>query len=232
MVREFKIKSNPEYNVNQTIGKNINPFLHDEYDLIERALFNQNNSKNYCSLGTITAINSSPVSVDIQPVINYFDKLDGFKTPPILKKIPVAQISNGMASLKFPLSVGNVGVILWLDREGYSWLDSSTVGPKAPDSGNLINDSACLFIPIFQKFSNAPTVKNLGVDIVSSNISLLQQLLTLLTNLTTFCTSVSTATTTNPLTPAYSAQLAAAASTLSSSISTLSANLTTFKGDQ
>jgi len=206
------------------IDRDINPFMNDEYDLTKRILFNQKNSTNTCSIGTIVSINSSPISVNVQPSIRYFDKLEGFKDSPILEHLPVMQLASNLASIRLPLVPGNVGVILWVDREVYSWLDSVGVGPKAPDSGNLCNESAAIFIPFMQKFSQALPVKSLGVDIVSSEISLLTQLTNFANDLQTFANSVSIATTIP--------QITTAAGILNSSLTPIIANLTTFKGDQ
>lgn len=214
------------------VDRDLNPFINDEFDLTKRMIFSQMNSKSNCSIAYITAINSSPVSVNVQPSIKYFDKIEGFQTPEVLENIPVAQIANNNASIRMPLNVGDVGILLWFDREVYSWLLATSLSPSSPDSGNLFNESACIFIPLVQKFAIAPQIKNTGVDFISSEISLLTQLINLLTDLTTFCNAIVSAPTTNPLTPTYAAALATAATNLSVSIATLSTALTTFKGAQ
>lgn len=206
------------------IGQDINPFLSDNFDLIQKEIFNQNNSNTYCSIGTIVAINSSPVSVDVQPSIKYFDKIEGFKTPQVLRSVPLMQIQNSIASVRFPLNLGDVGMILRTSREVFTWLDSTGGFAEDPDSGNLYNDNAVIFIPFIQKFSNALSVKNLGIDIVSSEVSLLTQLLTLTQALTTFSTTVAAASNV--------AQIAAAALTLQTSLTPITTNFTQFKGEQ
>jgi len=214
--------------------RDVTPYIDDTFDLVKEIMFEEMNSTSRCSLGTIVKINNSPVSVDIQPVINHFDKIEGFLEPEILKNIPVLQQGNAAASLRFPMNSGDVGVILWLDREGYSWLASALVGPKTPESGTFHNESACIFIPLLTKFSQAAPVKNLGVDIVSSQVSLLEQMLNLMTDLTTFCDAIvaANAAATSPLTPVYSGALSTAASVLKVSVTQLNVAFTTFKGEQ
>lgn len=236
------------------IDNDINPFMNDEFDLNKRMQLNQLNSTSSCSIGTVVAINSSPVSVDIQPSIKYFDREVGFVTSPVLKHIPLAQIANSSSSIKLPLNPGDVGVILWFDREVYSWLDSSSAGSLAPGSGTFNNDSACIFIPLIQKFSQAPVVKNTGMDFISSGQSLMTQLLeelqaltTLLTSLTTFNTALIVAGapyagpggSTAPMQGAYAIAVTAAATVLNTAISAVGSSLasvatalTTFKGAQ
>jgi hypothetical protein len=244
------------------IHNEINPFINDEYDLTQRILLNHLNSKSSCSVGTVVSINSSPISVNVQPSIKYFDKVDGFLESQVLSNIPLAQIATKSASLKMPINVGDVGLILWFDREVFSFLKSPLNSPIAPDSGVMFNESACVFIPIIQKFSQSNLIKNSGVDIVSSNISLVSELITtmndvkttlndisnLLNSLTSFCSAIITAggAASTPLTTVYSAALTSAATTLNSSISSISSSistvtssitiikndLTTFKGDQ
>jgi hypothetical protein len=172
------------------INHDINPFINDEYDLTKKILLNHLNSKSNCSIGTITAINASPVSVNIQPSIKYFDKIEGFLECPILQNIPIAQISNSISSVRMPLNVGDVGIILWFDREVYSWLNSASTAPKSPDSAVLYNESACIFIPFIQKFANSPTIKTTGVDILSSNVSLMTELISTLNNISTTLTNI------------------------------------------
>jgi len=229
------------------ITHDINPYMNDEYDLTKKILLNHLNSKSNCSLGTITAINSNPVSVNIQPVIKYFDKIEGFLECPILQNIPIAQISNSLSSVRMPLNVGDVGIILWFDREVYSWLKNASTAPKSPDSAVLYNESACIFIPFIQKFSNSPTIKTTGVDIISSNgsndISLMTELITsmndvkttlnditsLLSDLTTFCGAIVTAGIpgTTPLTNVYSGALSTAATALSISLTSITSSIAT-----
>lgn len=226
------------------INRNLNPFVNDEFDLTSRINFSNRNSKSSCSVGSIVAINTSPVSVNIQPAIKYFDETAGFQEPQILQNIPVAQIASSSASVRFPLNVGDVGVILWFDREVYSWLENASVGPIAPDSGNLHNEAACIFIPLVQKFSQAPAVKNTGVDFVSEGQSLMTQLieennklLTHYSNLLTYLTAWAAINPSDP--PTSLANLKIAASVLQTNVTTsvtnlttINTKLTTFKGDQ
>ena len=159
--------------------------MNDEYDLIKKTLLNHLNSKSNCSIGSIVSVNSSPVSVDIQPAIKYFDKTEGFLESPILKNIPIAQISNNISSMRMPINPGDVGIIIWFDREVYSWLKSSSTRAISPDGSTLYNESACIFIPLIQKFSKSPNIKSTGVDIFSSDVSLMTQLISTLNNIST-----------------------------------------------
>jgi len=240
------------------INHDINPFMNDEYDLTKKILTSHINSKSSCTIGKIVSVNASPVSVNIEPVIKYFDKIEGFTDNPILQNIPIAQISNSFSSVRMPLNPGDVGIIFWFDREVYSWLKNPSDAQKSPDSGNMFNDAACIFFPFIQKFSQAPQVKSTGVDLLSSNVSLMTELITtmnnltttltditsLLTDLTTYCASV-IATPTNPV-PAFIDELVAATvvleaslvpiassiSTVTTSIGNITTRLTTFKGAQ
>jgi hypothetical protein len=214
------------------------PFLNDEYDIANRAIFNALNSKSSCSVGTVVKINASPVSVDIQNGVKYFDKIQGFQTPPVLSNIPVMQLSNAAYSIKTPLNIGDVGLILWFDREVYTFLLNAGVTPVEPDSGNLNNEAACVFLPIMQKFSQANTLKPLGVEIQSGEVKLIEELINLTTALNTFSTLLITAGAgfvghpTDPVLGAYPNAVSAAATGILSSVVTLTAKLTAFKGLQ
>lgn len=220
------------------MNRDLNPFINDEYDLIKRVMFNQLNSQSICSIGTIVAINTSPVSVDVQPCIKYFDRNEGFQIPPILGNVPIAQVSNNLFSVKTPVNIGDVGIILWFDREVYSWLLDPSASPKEPESGTLHNEAACIFLPFLQKFSVSPTLAQTGVDIESSSVSLMTQLITLLTDLNTFLASLITAgapyagAPTMPVVGAYPIAVTAAATLLETAVTTITSALTTFKGAQ
>lgn len=214
------------------MNQDLNPFLNDVPDIIDRMIHGWKNSTNFCSIGSISSINSSPVSVNVQPLVKYFDPITKWETFPVIKNVPITQMSNNLYSIKTPVNVGDVGIILWFDREVYSSLMQGAQLPIIPDSGDLNDQNACIFIPIVQSFATANQLKQTGVEFVSSEISLIQQLLTLLSDLTLFCTTVSAAPTTNPLTPVYAAAIAGAATALNLSIATLTTALTTFKGTQ
>lgn len=206
------------------MNKNINPFIHDEYDLIKKVMFNEQNSKSNCSIGTIVKINTNPVSVDVKNCVKYFDANGGFQEPPVLSSVPVAQIANSVSSIRLPLNIGDVGVLLWFDREVFTWLDSSVAVPKEPDSGNMMNENACIFIPFLTKFSNAPLIKNSGVDIYSNNVSLVEQIFDFIDVINNFATTLSTANS--------FVDINVAAASLITNLTNVIAQLTTFKGQQ
>lgn len=208
------------------------PFLNDEYDIVSRTIYNTMNSKSSCSVGTIVGINVSPVSVNIQNGIKYFDKIRGFQEPPVLSNVPVMQLSNLAYSIKTPLNVGDIGLILWFDREVYTYLLSASVTSIEPDSGTLNNENACVFLPIMQKFSQANPLKPEGVEIASGEVKLIEELINLTTALTTFCAAVAVAPVANPLTPAYSTAITGAATALETTVTTVVTKLTLFKGPQ
>lgn len=220
------------------INRDINPFINDEYDLTKQVIFNYINSQSKCSVGIVKSINSNPVSVNVINGIKYFDKIEGFLDPPLLINVPLMQLQNNLYSIKTPLNIGDLGILLWFDREVYTFLLSSGVTSITPDSGNVFNENACVFLPVMQTFSIANTIKQSGVDIVSSQISLITELLTLLTNLATFTSSLVSAGSPyagNPsatVVGAYPIAVTAAANALGSTLTNINTALTTFKGAQ
>lgn len=219
-------------------NRNIDPFFNDEFDVFKRGLYNATNSSSRCSVGIVTAINLSPVTVNVQNAVQYFDKIQGFQEPPILQNVPVMQLSNAAYSIKTPLNIGDIGLLLWFDREVYTYLVSANVTPSIPDSGTMNNENACVFLPVMQKFSIANQIKQNGVDFVSSEISLMTQLITLLTDLNTFLSSLITAgapyagNPTAPVVGAYPIAITAASTVLETALATITTALTTFKGAQ
>lgn len=205
-----------------------NPFIHDEADIAERMIWNYQNSKSYCSIAKVTQINASPVSVNIQPLVNYFDRVANWQPYPILNNIPVAQMQTGSYSINTPLNVGDIGLTIWFDREVYTCLLSGATTPTTPDSGNLADTNACIFVPIVQSFSSANVLVPQGVDITSVHagtpISLMTQLLTLLDGLSTFITTMQTVSNFGAINTA--------ATSLLPILNTLVTNLTNFKGAQ
>lgn len=205
-----------------------NPFIHDENDIAERVVWKMQNSKSQCSIGKVVSINLTPVSVNVQPLINYFDVIAGWKPYPILNSVPVAQFQNTAFSINTPLNVGDVGLLLWFDREVYTCLLAGATSPTTPDSGDLSDLNACIFIPIVQPFAKANPLLPAGVDIISNYagtpISLMTEILALLTGLTACATALSTATTFGNINEAGSALL-----TVLSQVTTA---LTNFKGAQ
>lgn len=154
-----------------------NPFFNDEYDITDRTIWKNLNGKSHCSIASVIEINSDPVSVNIQPLINYFDEINGWTQYPILQFVPISQLQTASYSINTPLNIGDVGIVIWFDREVYTTLLNGATAPNIPDSGDLTQDNACVFIPIMQAFSIANPLKTNGVDILSMNISLLTQLI-------------------------------------------------------
>lgn len=219
-------------------NRNIDPFFNDEFDIFKRGLYNANNSSSNCSVGIVTGINLSPVTVNVQNAVQYFDKIQGFQEPPILQNVPVMQLSNLAYSIKTPLNVGDLGLLLWFDREVYTFLVSPALTPQPPESGTMHNENACVFLPVMQKFSQANTLKATGVDFVSTEISLMTQLITLLTDLNTFLAALIVAgapyagSPSAPVVGAYPIAVTAASTALETALTTITAALTTFKGAQ
>ena len=205
-----------------------NPFIHDENDIAERVLWAFQNSKNQCSIGQVVTINAAPVSVNVQPLINYFDKISNWQQFPILNNVPVAQMQTKFFSINTPLNVGDIGILLWFDREVYSCLLAGATTPTTPDSGNLSDVNACIFLPILQPFTLANPLLPTGVDIISNPagipISLMTELLTLLTALLAVGGALGTATTFG--------QVNAAGTALVSAVTLVQTALTLFKGVQ
>ena len=235
------------------MAQNIpNPFFHDESHIADRCIWRYANGKNICSIGKVTQINSSPVSVHIQPLVNYFDRLGGFTEFPILEYIPITQMQTTTYSINTPVNVGDTGIILWFDRETYTTLLAGALVPNTPSSGNLKDINACVFLPILPSFTLANSLQNTGVDFISANISLLTQLTNLLTQLISLLTDMNTflaaivsagstyaGAPTMPVVGAYPIALTAAATAFETLITAITAqielintNLTVFKGEQ
>lgn len=229
-----------------------NPFIHDEADAAKRLIFSLQNLKSQCSIAKVSSINATPVSVNIQPLVNYFDTISGWEQYPVLNFVPVAQMQTSKFSFNLPLNVGDIGIVLWFDREVYTCLLNGATTPTIPDSGDLSDTNACVFIPMMQPFGLANTLLPSGVDIISSQISLLTQLLSTMNNISTTLTDISSlltalstfavaceASTTDPILVSAATALAAALpsiatsiSSVATSITSITTNLTTFKGGQ
>lgn len=157
----------------------INPFFQDSSDIAERVYWKNDNASNKCSIAKVVGINSSPVSVNIQPLVNYFDQSIGWTPYPILSFVPLAQMQTVLYSINLPLNIGDTGLVLWFDREVYTTLLAGAISPQAPESGDMNNVSACVFIPMLSSFNIASQIKNTGIDILSAEVSLLTQLINL-----------------------------------------------------
>lgn len=207
-----------------------NPFLNDSADVFDRMLQAWQNNTNTCSIGKVTSITG--VTVSVQPLIKYFDPVTKWETHPILDNIPISQMQTPLYSIRTPLVVGDIGLLLWFDREVYSSLKEGATDPIIPDSGDLNDANACVFIPIMQPFTTALPPQSKGVEFVSIEIKLMEQLLALLSNLSTFLTAVAASPSGGAL-PAYAGPIATACGTLNTYLTTtLIPNFTTFKGDQ
>lgn len=223
-------------------------FFVDGSDVAMRCIWKVMNGKSQCSLAKVVAINASPISVNIQPLVNYFDQIGGFRAYPVLQNVPVAQNQTASYSIKTPLNIGDTGIVLWFDREVYTNLLAGASSTSSPNSGDLSDQNACVFLPMLPAFSLANPLKPNGVDFVSSQISLMTELSTLLSQLNTFMSDMNTflqaivtagAAATNPLTPVYSSALSAAATSFETplaliitQLNTVTTDLTTFKGSQ
>jgi hypothetical protein len=215
------------------------PFFVDNAQIAERVVWSNQNHKSQCSIAKVMAVNSSPVSVDIQPLVNYFDQIAGFTPYIVIPSVPVVQLQTSAYSINTPLNIGDTGLVIWFDREVYTTLQAGATTPQAPSSGDLYDVGACVFLPILTSFALANPLKTNGVDFISSQVSLLTQLLNLLTGLSTFLTAVASAPTTNPLTPAYAAAIALACNNflslgpvLADTVTVIKAQLTLFQGMQ
>lgn len=238
----------------------LSAFFNDTSDVAERVVWKNANAKSQCSIGIVTGINASPVSVNIQPLVNYFDQIQGYSQYPELKFIPIAQMQQTAYSINLPVNVGDTGIVLWFDREVYTTLAQAVASPKSPESGDMMNVSACVFIPILPFFPKALPLKTTGVDIMSIGpsqltgnpmISLLGELIALVMQLTTYMGDMSTFLQaivmagagigpTDPVLGTYPAALSVASTSLNTQITTainlqlikIQNDLTTFLGSQ
>jgi hypothetical protein len=222
----------------------INPFLPDSFEQFKRYLFDEQNSTPSASIATVVNVSATNKScVDIQPSVKYFDKNTGFTTYPKLLSVPVFQLAGSTHAISASIVPGDVGLVIWVDREIYSWLTSSSPIPAAPESGSLHNVNACVFIPCMQKFSQAPALQSSGMEFMSMGIKLMQELITMATNMGTFANSLVTAGSVPTFTwtpgaggsavsPAYQVQVTTAANTFVTQMTTTQTKFTTFKGSQ
>lgn len=229
-----------------------NPFFRDESHIADRCIWRYANGKSICSIGKITQINTSPVSVNVQPLVNYFDGLAGYTEYPILQYIPIIQMQTTAYSINTPVNIGDTGILLWFDREVYTTLLAGASATNSPSSGNLRDINACVFLPILPSFTLANSLQSTGVDIISANISLLtqltnllSQLLSLLSDMNTFLAAIVTAgasyagSPSMPVVGAYPIALTAASqafemliTNITQQITDINMNLTTFQGAQ
>ncbi len=212
-----------------------NPFYEDESNIADQCIWKDSNGKSQCSIAKVTAINSSPVSVNIQPLVNYFDQTAGWTTYPILQNIPVIQFQTAAYSIVTPLNVGDTGLVLWFDREAYTTLLAGAVTPTTPDSGNMSDINACVFLPILPSFTLASSLKSIGLDFISSRISLLTQLQNLCTQLTNLTTALAALTVTGVTTGSGISGVpvnAVVITNIGVQITAIQTNLVTFIGAQ
>jgi hypothetical protein len=215
-----------------------NPFFHDASDVTKKLIWLSQNSKNTISIGKVVSVNTSPVSVNVQPLINYYDVISQWEEFPILQNVPVSQMGSAVFSVNAPLNIGDTGMILWFDREVYTCLLAGATTSTIPSSGSLNNVNACVFVPFLQSFALAQALESNGFDIISSEVSLLTQLLNLSNSLTSLATSLVTAgnayiaAPTLPNVLVYVTAVNAAATSLNTAIAQVTTMLTTFKGAQ
>lgn len=225
----------------------VNCFLGDNYESFRRSFWSMMNSRQTISIAKITGISTiTSGTVDIQPLIQHFDKNSGFVDYPVIKGVPITQMASTQYSINIPVNIGDVGLVLWVDREVFTWLFGSASGSHAPESGEMNNANDCIFIPFVQKFSQAPTLKQTGVEFMSAGIKLMQELITMTTNMASFAQSLSQAAI-NPASqvvlpptagsvpvviPAFLISLASAANTFVTNSNISKQSLTTFKGQQ
>ena len=214
------------------------PFYFDESQIADRCIWRDRNGKSQCSIAKVVQVNSTPVSVNIQPLVNFYDQTVGFRQYPVLVNIPVAQIQTAISAILTPLNVGDTGIVLWFDREVYTTLSLPLPIPNTPNSGDLSDVGACVFLPMLPSFGAASPIQSSGVDFISNTISLLTQVSALLTQLNTFLQAIVTAgipyigMPTKPVLGAYPIALTAAATSFYGTVTTLQANIATFKGSQ
>jgi hypothetical protein len=213
------------------------PFFYDEADIIERAIWNDKNQSHRCSIGKIVSVNQNPRSVDVQPLIRYFDKVDKWKDPPILTHVVVGNLNNQNYTFHLPLNPGDLGLLLWADREIYSCLFNGKGNITTPDSGDLDDLNACIFLPIISSFSDQQMFKSAGVEIESSGIKLIEQISKLSQSLDSFTKVLINLGNSIPdpvqLTGAsYSKPVGVAAKELETVASQVLNNLVKFKGQQ
>jgi hypothetical protein len=222
----------------------MNPFFSDNVDIIERAIWRNQNAKSICSIAKVTAVNES--TVDVQPLIKHFDAYAGWVDCVEIKDVPVSQNQTSSHSIQTPLKVGDTGMVIWFDREVYNNLQSGAREISEPSSGKMNDLSACVFIPAITAFSKAKPLKQKGVDVVSENISLLKQLEDLCAKIKELTDQISSIVVSpgsfNVVLPGPSTvpvnglsgppANAAAITAIGSQITLIKNNLTTFKGDQ
>lgn len=231
-----------------------NAFINDAHDMTQRAIWNYSNYKTICSVGTVTAVNASPVSVNVQPLVKYCDTLSEgvWQEYPELVNVPLAQLGTSAYSVYSPINVGDMGIILWCDREIYTALSQSNPTVVQPNSGELSELNACIFLPFLQLFNKANTIQSSGYDVISSDVSLVNSIINdvnnltnLLSTLTTFNTAIATAgapyasSPSAPLLGSYAIALTSAANAANTEIAsvinscgTLATNLAKFVGMQ
>jgi hypothetical protein len=225
----------------------VNCFLGDDYENFRRSFWSMMNSRQTVSIAKVTGISTiTSGTVDIQPLVQHFDKNSGFVDYPEIKGVPITQMASPQYSINVPVNLGDVGLVLWVDREVFTWLFGNTSGSHAPESGEMNNANDCIFIPFLQKFSKAPVLKQTGLEFMSAGIKLMQELITMTTNMASFAQSLNTAAT-NPssqvvlpatagsipvVIPAFLVSLASASNTFVTNSNLSKQNLTTFKGQQ
>jgi len=233
--------------MNESQTPEVNCFLGDDYERFRRSFWSMMNSRQTISIAKITGISTvTSGTVDIQPLVQHFDKNAGFVDYPVIKGVPITQMASSQYSINTPVNVGDVGLVLWVDREVFTWLFGSASSSHAPESGEMNNANDCIFIPFVQKFATAPALKQTGLEFMSAGIKLMQELITLTTNMASFAQSLNSAAT-NPasqvilpptagsvpvVVPAFLVSLATLSNTFLTNSNQSKAQFTTFKGSQ
>ena len=204
------------------------PYLSSNFDIAQRLIEKNNNTQVICSIASVQKVNADPVSVDVLPLINFFDPNFGYTPWDVLPSIPVLQQASAAVQVKLPISVGDVGVILCFHREVFSYLRQGG-GQKDPESGVVYDAANCFFLPFLSPFALQPALKPSGYDVVSQGISLLKQLKDETDAVSSFAQSILNASGDPNV---FVGEIKAAALVLKNSLASISQNLTTFKGQQ
>lgn len=204
------------------------PYLSSNFDIAQRLIEKNNNAQVLCTIASVQKVNADPVSVDVLPLINFFDENFGYTPWDVLPSIPVLQQASAAVQVKLPISVGDVGVILCFHREVFTCLQQNAK-PKDPASGVVYDVANCFFLPFLSSFALQPALKPSGYDVVSQGVSLLKQLKDECDAVKSFAQSVANASGDPNIFPG---EVKTAAQTLLNALGPISGNFTTFKGQQ
>ncbi len=130
-----------------------NPDLYDLLQLERRATLLATNCH---ALGTVQSFNPSTQLAVVS--VNYKRKISGLLVEYApLADCPVVILGGGTASLEFPISQGDTGLLCFNDRDLDEWLVTGQTG-KEPSTGRLHSFSDAVFIcglrPMTKSFSD------------------------------------------------------------------------------